>query len=433
MNSIGVVTAAIALFVIAALLYYQAGQQGMEHFMNPAPPSAGLPRPDVTQNNVPADLNKAPPAGTSTGNAPSTLQRPIGVPGAGVAPPTAMATREQMMDLENRLEVWLDAAAQLDNEQPGLLSAAQRQDMLRYQGRLADIRSQLGTGSITDFAIQVRKEQEELKQQNSQWQVGGEPSTEQLMSFGQHENPEAYLDKTAYAEFRGLFNAATSSLKSQSQPNPLLRVRLQQLQVIALDLSRAEKQYSPPPITYESARSFLRVMTRPDQPLPTLLALSPPAIALPPLASNPSDVIGALRDIQWRLTVTYNPADQALKQAVAATLQRLQSSPSPADVESARNQVLALQARTGPSAAPLDTVSGAPLQYDPSNLIARANTLCQQIREAFPHDATALGCPTKPVADTYEAETTINIICSRLRDSVPSVSPEQFNCPRRAV
>jgi hypothetical protein len=358
MTSIGL---AIAIFVIAALLYWQAGQQGMEHFMNPAPPSAGLPRPDVNPNSVPADLNKAPPVGTSTGNAPSSLQRPVGVPGAGVAPPSAMATRQQLMDLENRLQVWLDSAAQLDNEEPGLLTSAQRQDMLRYQGRLADVRSQLGTGAITDFAIQVRKEMEELKQQNAQWKVGGAPSMEQIMAFGQGRNPDGFLDTTAYGEFRSLFNGAVSDLKSQTQPNPLLRVRLQQLQVTALDLSRAEKQFSPPPITYEAARAFLRVMNRPDQPLPTLLSLTGPSPTLPLLAADPRDVIGALRDIQWRLTVTYNPAEQQLKQAIAATLQRLQNAPTPADVEAARGQVIALQSRTAPAAAAALPGDGAPL------------------------------------------------------------------------
>jgi hypothetical protein len=429
MTSIGLIGAAIAIFVIAALLYWQAGRQGMEHFMNP---SAGLPRPDTAPNSVPADLNRAPPVGTSTGNTPSSLQRPVGVPGAGVAPATALATRQQLMDLEDHLEVWLDSAAQLDNEEPGLLTAAQRQDMLRYQGRLADIRSQLGVGAITDFAIQVRKEMEELKQQNRQWKIGGSPSLEQLMAFGKGQSPDAFLDATAYGEFRGLFNGAVADLKSQTQPNPLLRVRLQQLQVTALDLTRAEKQFSPPPITYAAARAFLRTMNRADQPLPTLLSLMGPDPTLPPLSANPSDVIGALRDIQWRLTVTYNPADVQLKQAIATTLQRLQNAPSPADVEAARSQVMALQSRTAPVAA-ADAGLGAPLRYDPNNLIARATTLCKQIREAFPHDADALGCPTRPITDTAGAESTINIVCSRLRDSVPSVSPEQFNCPRRAV
>ncbi len=82
---------------------------------------------------------------------------------------------------------------------------------------------------------------------------------------------------------------------------------------------------------------------------------------------------------------------------------------------------------------PRPTAGTQPIAYDPTDLVKRANVLCKQVAEAFPHDAAALGCPKKPVSNDYEAETTINTVCDRLRYSVPDVSPEQFNCPKRVV
>jgi hypothetical protein len=64
--------------------------------------------------------------------------------------------------------------------------------------------------------------------------------------------------------------------------------------------------------------------------------------------------------------------------------------------------------------------------------MTRAQTLCKQIREAFPLDADALGC-RHHISDNYEAETVINTVCDRIRYSVPTVSPEQFNCPPKTV
>jgi hypothetical protein len=72
--------------------------------------------------------------------------------------------------------------------------------------------------------------------------------------------------------------------------------------------------------------------------------------------------------------------------------------------------------------------------YEPNDLVGRANTLCDQIREAFPaKDARALGCPARFIDDRAEAESTINIVCDRIRYSVPTMSPEQFNCPAKHV
>jgi hypothetical protein len=176
------------------------------------------------------------------------------------------------------------------------------------------------------------------------------------------------------------------------------------------------------------------------EPNPALLPASP--------AQSPADIIRDLRDIQWRLTVTYNPAEQELQRAVAAMLSRLQTgAASPEEVQTARNQVAALHAQNGPVPAPTPmmadpgarlvrpTAGTQPIAYDPTDLVTRASVLCKQIAEAFPHDTEALGCPkaNRKPANDYEAETVINTVCDRLRYSVPDVSPEQFNCPKRVV
>jgi hypothetical protein len=62
--------------------------------------------------------------------------------------------------------------------------------------------------------------------------------------------------------------------------------------------------------------------------------------------------------------------------------------------------------------------------------VERARRLCKQVQEAFPNDAEALGCPMHPQTDPVSAETVVYNVCARIRDSVPSVSPDQFNCPK---
>jgi hypothetical protein len=222
-------------------------------------------------------------------------------------------------------------------------------------------------------------------------------------------------------------------------------VLVQQLEIMAVDLKSSEKQFNgTPPIKVGAAGLYLRQMLKPDQPLPTLFAMEPPPSSLPQMAASPSDVLSDLRNLQWRLTISYNPAQQALTQAITDMITRLQQNPSPTDVETARAQVAALQAQRGPTAVPVPmmvspgapafNMSGSqqPLQYDPSNLQKRATTLCTQVHEAFPADAAALGCTGSPAND-YEAETIINTVCDRIRFSVPSVDPAQFNCPKRTV
>ena len=154
---------------------------------------------------------------------------------------------------------------------------------------------------------------------------------------------------------------------------------------------------------------------------------------------NPTDVIQQLKDIQWTLTVKYVPGQADLMKTVTAMLDRMESGEASVhEVAAARSSIAEFNHVTAPSPAPSASCSieSAHESYDmPAPLQKRATTLCAQIHEAFPHDAEALGCPgiKRPIQDEYEAETTINTVCSRLRFSVPTVTPEQFNCPRHNV
>ena len=423
MSTISIVGAAIAIFIIAALLYYQS--KPVEGFTQFPGPVAG--RPYGAFNNadenypVPADLNRAAVA-IPTSIIPSAPTRPTGVPGPGHAPKEALATRKDLADLDDKIMVWLDGASQRDAEQPGMLTSEQRQRRVMLQGRLADVRTQFGTGLITDSARLVQQETLELRKENAGWRQLS-PNLEAVYAFGKDADPDAFLSDVQYAEFRGFFNTSLNELKRLAQPNPLQRVRLQQLQVIQQELLRIPKA---PAIRVAPARQFLIQALKPEQPLPTLFSLESrdePTL----FANSPVDVINALRDIQWKLTVSYNPAEQELKRAVAAMLNRLQSeSFTTQDIQSARQTVAAIQTQRGPQGQEQG------LNYNPDNLQKRATTLCRQIREAFPEDAKALGCD-RPVENEYEAESVINTVCDRLRYSVPSVAPEQFNCPSRKV
>jgi hypothetical protein len=449
------VIAACGLFVVAAMLWYQANATGLsESFRDlPAirPPISGRQYGAAGENDVdpyftPADLNKAPLAGPPMA-VPTSQTRPVTVPGPGSAPKDALASAKDLEKLDVAITVWLDGASQRENAQPGSLTADQLQQRVILQGRLRQIRDQLGTGMITDTYKTVAQETQDLQEQNAGWQQT-EPHLAALHEFGVGLPADAFLTAGQYTQFRGLFNAGINQLKGLMQPEPVQRVRLQQLQVMSQSLADAERRFHPPPIKAGAARLFLRTMLRPTQPLPTLFAMEPNPATLPTApAQSPADVIRDLRDIQWRLTVTYNPAQQELQRAIAAMLQRLQTgAATPDEVQTARNQVASMYAQSGPAPVapaammgpgaalrPRPTAGVQPIAYDPSDLVKRANVLCKQVTEAFPHDADALGCPKKPVANDYEAETTINTVCDRLRYSVPEVSPEQFNCPKRTL
>jgi len=190
-----------------------------------------------------------------------------------------------------------------------------------------------------------------------------------------------------------------------------------------------------------AAQLFLRQMLRPEQPLPTLFSVdfikagsgSPGSPGSGGLDMNSDDVMNQLSNIQWKLTMSYDPADQELKRAAASLMDRVRSGGiSVTDARGALAQ-MDIRRRPAPLGYPGDIIS--PFVSGPvsavmekhADVIAGANRLCAQIRKAFPKDYASLGCAR--VTTAYEAETVINTVCDRIRDSVPSVTPEQFNCP----
>lgn len=424
MTTPNMIGAAILIFVVAAALWYQTQHQATtkERFVNP--PVAGRPYGAVGEladenTRVPADLNKAPIINPISNNTiPTSNQRPTAVPGALNAPKEARATRRDLIELDNKITTWLAAANQLETSHPGSLTPEQAQRRVMLQARLADIREQLGTSVITDSYRNVEREIQTIRHENNGWGRAA-PSIEAVYSFGKHvANQESFLTPDQFREFTGLFHAILNDYQGHTQPNPLERVRLQQLQMIAQDLHRTPA----PPIRVSTARLFLEQAQKPDQPLPTLFAIVPGfhgAIESElPHAARPDDIIRQLQDIQVRLTVVYDPAGQSLKRSVGSLLQRLQTEGfkmPPAEVEAARSTVTEIRNRLG---------------YDPADVVTRATTLCQQLTEAFdPADARALGCPLSAPTDRAEAENTLSLVCERLRTSVPSVDPRQFNCP----
>jgi hypothetical protein len=457
----GPIIGAILVFVVAALLYYQS--HSTEAFRNPtdAPitrPVAGRPYGAEGERanfnwQIPADLNRAPVAAPAMSQVPVTQKRPTAIPGAPTAPREAMAERKDLYELDDKISTWLFAATQREADHPGSLTPEQSQRRIMLQARLAQVRRELVNDMITTTYKQAASEIAELRRENAGWGRLA-PSLDAIHSFASHVPADAFLTAEQYREFRSLFDSTLNEFKGHSQPNPLERVRLQQMELIQQDLLRAEKDFPVPPIRAGNARLFLQQAVRVDQPLPTLFAMEPAPQAMPaPHSVNPADVISQLRDIEWRLTVSYNPAEQELKREVAALLRHLQSgTATPRVIEKARSATADLTHRLAPRSlagtasavtAGIGSVSSegaasavaAPLQWDPNNLQLRANQMCYQIREAFPKDAEALGCPPvgKPIDTDAEAENAINQVCARLRYSVPTVSPAQFGCPSRPV
>ncbi len=412
------IVAAVAVFAVAALLYYQS--YGIaEAFDNQS-----------KYDNVPADLHRAPVV-VGLSQLPSSDQRPMAVPGPLTAPKDAMATRKDLAELEVQIATWLDGAAQRERERPGNLTPEQLQRRVMLTARINDIRNQLGANMITDPYRIVAAETRELRTENAGWRQMA-PNIADIHEFGRGIGSDVFLTPEQYAQFRGLFDAVTLELQSFIQPDPLQRVRAQQLQVMQQELIAQEARYrpTPPPIRMGSARLYLQQALKPDQPLPTLFSMEPDYSRLGRFVDSPVDVLGQLQDIAWSLNVTYDPAGQELKRSVSAMIDRVKAGAlSP---EAARAQIATFQNYRSPGPAVLAT----PAPYNPRDLTKRAHTLCKQIHEAFPgKDAEALGCPPagRSIQTTSEAETVINTVCDRLRYSVPSVSPEQFNCPVRSI
>lgn len=499
MSSVSIISGAILLFVIAALLYYQS--RSTEAFVSPAaapaakspaaapapvakatanPPSGAGPIPRASDTwkpsdppiagrlynpaaddkyAIPEDLAKAPVPPPS-GSVPKSVQKPTGTPGAGTtgAPREAMAQLKDLRELDSKITTWLDAVSQLDREQPGSLTTQQRQDMVQYQGRLASIREQLGTGMIVDTYKQVAAETLTLRNENAKWQKGPVSLTA-IHSFGLHADPNALLTEADFTQFFALFTAGIQELQGMSNPDPLQKVRLQQLQMMRQELNDARKK-GLPPIKMSAAKNYLTQMLKPDQPLPTLVSIEvpPPPHLQQPVTNQFGDIMHEIKNMEVTLTVKYDPASAELKRSLAGLMNKMKAGEvSPAMARSHMDLLKEARATpshtahslgqrshtaAGPHAAPpsneqrdprfrLDPVSRPTSSYNPNNLIKRATTLCEQIREAFPEDADALGC--QRVTNEFQAETVLNTVCDRLRYSVPTVTPEQFNCPKRRV
>jgi hypothetical protein len=446
MASTAVLGATVALFVIAALLFWQSQQQGLEGYRN-LPPIAGRPYGTGAETEdpyfVPADLAKAPIASSAAASVPTATARPNTVPGPAAAPRDLPATQKDLQELDMRMTVWLEASDQLENEHPGMLTPEQKHQRVIYMARTASLRDQLGTGMITDTSRLVADEIADMRRQNQVWSRRF-PNLEELSKFCLGRPADAFLDADEYREFRGLFDAAVNEYKGKPQPDPLDRVRFQQLQIFQQDLIAAERQSAVPPIRVGSARLFLTQMLKPDQPLPTLFAMEA-ARQEKPHAESTADVLAALQDVEWELRISHDPAEQDLKRAITAALsdvRRHGASYAPHQVAAARARVAAFKTARAPAAAwpgaPWPThASLQKVDYDPSDLTTRARTLCKQVREAFGDgNAEALGCPVwkKHAIETeLEAENVINTVCDRLRTSVPTVDPAQFNCPKGRV
>ena len=480
MSSLPVIATTVVIFIVAALLYFQSHPP--EGFRSG--PIAGR-QYDPNEKEfymVPADLSKALVAYPS-GSIPVPQQRPPTIPGPGSAPREATAQLKDLRELDNKIMLWLDAASQKEREQVGSMTSDQLQSRVMLQARLADVREQLGTGIITDTWRKVADEISALQMENIGWQKIS-PSLDAVYGFGLHKDPNRFLTKEDYTEFFALLNAGVLELQGIVQPDPTQKVRLQQLQVIRQDLIGTQRNYGIPPIKMSSAQLFLRQMMRADQPLPTIFSVEPHPLRYT-LADSPLDILSDLNDIQWKLTVEHDPTSHDLKRSVAAMLDKIRDGTlSPEDARSRlvemkyQSQATPGQPRanpnplsqfTGQTMQPVQTIQPgtnpnplsqfigqtrqpvanpmAPVAVNPlphvghtedckclerNNMVHRATTLCKQIREAFPLDADALGCK-RHINDTYEAETVINTVCDRIRYSVPTVSPEQFNCPRKTV
>jgi hypothetical protein len=428
MSNPTLITAATAIFVVAALLYYQMYTGGSEGFAISGSESFENPADAYKGDAVPADLNRAPVI-ASVSQIQGSAQRPVAVPGAINAPREALATQKELGELDTQISTWLAGAAQRERERIGALTPDQLQHRVILQGRQADIRTQLGTGLIVDAQRVIAQETLDLRRENAGWRQAA-PTLEEVYLFGQGVRAEAFLTANQYAQWRRLFNAGLMELSGLMQPDPLQRVRLQQLQVMREELNVVEGRYHPPPIRMGAAKLFLQQMLKPEQPLPTLFSMEPDMATAPKHTDSPVDVLAQLKDIEWSLSVNYDPAGQSLKRAVTSMINRVyQGSLAPQEVDALRSQVAELQLTQAPGAYE-DTAAG-PLAYDPSDLVKRAHVLQRQIHEAFPHDAEALGAPKKPVETQYEAETVINTVCDRLYTSVPTVTAQQFNCPKR--
>jgi len=397
MSSPTLIGASIAVFIVAALLYVQS----VEGFVS----------------NVPADLNRATISRPNIYIPAMHGPKPPGIPGPTATPKEAMATKNELAELDSKLTTWLSAANQRELENPASLSPHQRQQRVGYQARISTIRQQLGTGLIVDKSKDVSAEILRLRNENAGWQVY--PMFTDSSDFAPHISPTAFLSPEQYREFRGRMLAGLRGLQEYPQAEPLILVRQKQIEEIDSELRPVDAQGRLPPIRVRAARDFLVAMMQPTQPLPSLISID--GIYEPNIVANPLDII---RQVQ----IMPNPPQCLV--ALANYLSTGKASFS--EVMHARSIVAEHEySGFGPSYRQGTQGShglgnGRPLE----NMVSRAATLCKQVREAFPFDAESLGCPKVMPAHEPAAETVIYTVCQRIRETVPNVTPDQFYCPR---
>jgi len=420
MSSTSVIGAAVLLFIVAAFLYYQS--RSVEAFAT-GPVAGRQYNPTANDDyKIPADLAMAPRA-NPPGTFPPIQQRSSGIPGTG-SQREALAALGDLRELNDLILTWLYAATTKDTEQPGSLTHEQRQRMLDLQGRHEAVLEQLGTGMITDTYKQVAEETLKLRTENESWQAAS-PSIAKISSFGRGSEPDAFLNQNQYDSFIALFVTIIQQFEATALTDSLTKVRLQQLQVIQRDLADMKER---PPIKVGAAKKFLQAALRVDQPLPTLISQESPNDS-----TNSSALFGGTvifeeinlfpRISNVEIQTGRNPKNGSDYQDRRSNQGRQDYVGHQGRENQGRQDYMGHQGR--------EHRNHPGSSYDPTDLVKRAKTLCSQIREAFPEDADALGC--QEVTDNYQAETVINTVCSRLRYSVPSVTPEQFNCPPRNV
>jgi hypothetical protein len=196
-----------------------------------------------------------------------------------------------------------------------------------------------------------------------------------------------------YNDFFAIFSESLRELESATLQDTILKVRVQQLHTIRQELKEVARQRTPP-ITMGAAKKFLRKMIHPEESLPTLYSMAPPA---PTLEKSTHDVLIELRDCRV-------PDNSLMDDLLAGTV----SAPE------GRRRVRELKDKWEPVGMEQNSFMG--LEDN------RTKRFCKQIRQAFPKDADALGCDVIGPG-------TMATVCDRLRYSVPTVSPEQFGCP----
>lgn len=268
MSSPVLIGAAIAIFVIAALLYVQSMSEG---FVNPGVQAMraqmeGTPEPA----DVPADLNQAP-ISKPVSVIPQVTSRSSSIPGSlSATPKKALATKNELAELDNKLMTWLNAASQREVMNPLALSAEQREKRVLYQARSSAVRQQLGTGLITDASVDVADQIMTLREENAGWQSAVYVDTSTFNPAGSDND---FLTLVDYRTFRSIMLTALTSMKTSLTSNPLDLVRQKQLEQIDHELRVTDKQGRTPLIRNAVAQDFLKVMLDSAQPLPSLITM----------------------------------------------------------------------------------------------------------------------------------------------------------------